>query len=282
MIAVGDKEVKRILRGDKDIVRVYKGDEKLYDGLIIKGTTRQANQTFTIKVAGESVSITSDKNSKFFYKTQNYSPITEKEMFQLLQDRLRTLTLSGWELAKLTDCSNMFQGIYVQELNINSLNTSECETFNFMFSSFAQYETSPRTIDLRGLDLGKAKDLSNMFGMNWYLEAVYLGAIPSVTNMNYIFYMNFSSVGTMGLYMEEFGTQENMQGTSQMFYMYKNLTITKESVLYSFRDHSFDRVAAGYAALTIDLPQSSIDLLSDEEKAAITAKGYTIIASIPE
>jgi hypothetical protein len=42
-------------------------------------------------------------------------------------------------------------------------------------------------------------------------------------------------------------------------------------------ENSFDRVAAGYAPFQINLHKDVKARLTDEEKAAITAKGFTVV-----
>jgi hypothetical protein len=50
----------------------------------------------------------------------------------------------------------------------------------------------------------------------------------------------------------------------------------RQSLIDSLITYSFDRAAAGYDALTITLSTATKNVLTDEEKAAITAKGFTI------
>jgi hypothetical protein len=49
-----------------------------------------------------------------------------------------------------------------------------------------------------------------------------------------------------------------------------------ESLRYTFITNSFDRTAAGYPALNLSMPDVVKARFTDEEKAAITAKGFTI------
>ena len=49
-----------------------------------------------------------------------------------------------------------------------------------------------------------------------------------------------------------------------------------ERMIDTFLTYSFDRNAAGYATCTIALHANAKARLTDEQKAAITAKGYTI------
>ena len=58
------------------------------------------------------------------------------------------------------------------------------------------------------------------------------------------------------------------------FISYQNISYqTKDSVIYSYVDNSFDRAAAGYEPCTIKYISSE---LTDEQIAKATSKGYTI------
>ena len=48
------------------------------------------------------------------------------------------------------------------------------------------------------------------------------------------------------------------------------------SLTYTLVDHSFDRASAGYPTCTINLSSTTKSLLTSEEIAQITAKGFTI------
>lgn len=50
----------------------------------------------------------------------------------------------------------------------------------------------------------------------------------------------------------------------------------RQSVIDTLLTNSFDRASAGYETATIRLTEYTAGVLTDEEKAAITAKGYTI------
>lgn len=52
----------------------------------------------------------------------------------------------------------------------------------------------------------------------------------------------------------------------------------RQSLVKTLRDYSFDRVTAGYSACTIKLHANTLARLTNEEIAAITAKGFTLTA----
>lgn len=51
----------------------------------------------------------------------------------------------------------------------------------------------------------------------------------------------------------------------------------KESLIYTLIDNSFDRATAGYSACTITLSSYTKGVLTEDEIAQITAKGFTIV-----
>ena len=72
---------------------------------------------------------------------------------------------------------------------------------------------------------------------------------------------------SFGVYADNFGKHPD-------FTSYQNTSYqTKDSVIYSYVDNSFDRAAAGYEPCTIKYISSE---LTDEQIAKATSKGYTI------
>lgn len=51
----------------------------------------------------------------------------------------------------------------------------------------------------------------------------------------------------------------------------------RQSILYSLLEHSCDRTANGWETAQVWLPRAVLDRLTDEEKAAIGAKGYELV-----
>lgn len=51
----------------------------------------------------------------------------------------------------------------------------------------------------------------------------------------------------------------------------------RQSILYSLLEHSCDRTANGWETAQVGLPQAVLDRITDDEKAAIGAKGYSLV-----
>lgn len=51
----------------------------------------------------------------------------------------------------------------------------------------------------------------------------------------------------------------------------------RQSILYSLLEHSCDRTANGWETASVGLPQSVLDRITDDEKEAIEAKGYSLV-----
>jgi hypothetical protein len=81
--------------------------------------------------------------------------------------------------------------------------------------------------------------------------------------------------------LKNFGTQSSIDLRGYVFGKTKwgqGSDEARQSLVDSLLTYSFDRATAGYASLTVQLPSASLALLTDTEKAAITAKGYTLTA----
>lgn len=101
--------------------------------------------------------------------------------------------------------------------------------------------------------------------------------LAKVTNMMYIFWgCHIMSV----IKLKNLGTQPSVM-TSGAFdgtIWGQGSDKARQSLVDSLLTNSFNRATAGYSALTIQLMSKTLALLTDTEKAAITAKGYTLTA----
>lgn len=75
------------------------------------------------------------------------------------------------------------------------------------------------------------------------------------------------------------GQQKSIETTDAFYYAYRwgaDSEENRQSLVDSLLTYSFDRTAAGYPALAIQLRSEVLARLTDAEKAAITAKGFTL------
>lgn len=151
-------------------------------------------------------------------------------------------------------------------------------------------------IDLSGLDTSAAVDMSGMFYGNSALTALDVSGFDTsrVTDMSRMFMgcRNLASLDVSNFDLSHVTAMQNMFALCgatdiKMKGLGRNAGLTscgafvlsvpsKESLLYILRDHSFDRAAAGYAPCAVPALSNNLDKLTDAEKAAITAKGFTL------
>ena len=126
-------------------------------------------------------------------------------------------------------------------------------------------------------DTSKVTDMSNMFYNCYNLTTISKLDMSSVTNF-----------GSMFNYCSQLSTI-NILNLGKQQSVYSNNTLDASSTIWgqgsdealqSLKDslitNSFDRKTAGYSTMTIYLSTATKALLTDAEKAQITAKGYTI------
>lgn len=161
-------------------------------------------------------------------------------IFQLCKS-LTSLDISQWNTAELTDISYMIQNCSkLTELDLSGWKTEKIKTANYAFS-----RNNIITLDLSGWKLDSLTVTSNMF---FYAD--------SLTN----------------LFLPDLGhnegcTELNLLDCSEL---------SKDSILFLF-NNAFDRATAGYTrAFTITLNGSTKALLTEDEIAIATSKGFTV------
>ena len=166
-----------------------------------------------------------------------------------------------------------FSGDYFLE-SIDGLDTSNATNLCGMFNRDLLYPNSGlKTIPY--LDTAKATDMSTMFNKNNQLEKITQLDFKSLVSYTNIFY---SCTKLTYINILNFGYSSKFIGTFDFSYCpwgsgsTENLQTVKDSLI----TNSFDRKTAGYSTMTIYLSTATKALLTDAEKAQITAKGYTI------
>lgn len=156
--------------------------------------------------------------------------------------------------SKVTNFSFAFAGMTSQELK--EIDTSSCTNFQYIIND------SYDLIKIAGLSL---KSLSSNISYS------YFSGINNMTKLRYVL-------------LKDFGTKSGC--TSASFTYWKVWGIEDETVPLSagarqslvdtFITYSYDRATAGYSACTINLSTNTKALLTEDEIAQMTAKGYTI------
>ena len=198
------------------------------------------------------------------------SKVTDmNSMFDNCQN-LTSLDISGFDTRLVTDMCSMFSSCYkLTSLDLSSFNTSAVTDMNSMFN----YCSKLTSLDLSSFDTSKVTDMCSMFSGCDKLTSLDLSSFDT------------SKVTTMGN-MFDYCTELTSLILGPNFFkfpdfLHLNLSHcnkwTNETVVTSLVTNSYDRKAAGIRdSITLALSTDTKNVLTDEQKAAITAKGYTI------
>lgn len=159
------------------------------------------------------------------------------------QAGFRHIDTSDWDMRNVENLYHAFYGTRLYELDASRWNTEKCTSFN---GTFVGAFGLGAKIDLSGVSLQSATDVKSMFSGTY--------------NSCYI---------TLG---ENFFNAPNINAF-QLKYVPLSAKL-KQSLI-----NCFDRKAAGQQTLTLSLPTkmlAGVTALTEEEKAAIKAKGYEL------
>lgn len=222
------------------------------------------------------------------------SNVTDMSFMFSSASSLNALNISGWNTSKVTTMDNMFYGSKMDELNISSLNTSNVTNMNSMFYNctnlttidLSNFDTSKVTTmkelfyncnnlissDLSNFDTSKLTSIGYLFYSCFKLQSCDMSTwdLTNVSNINYMF--NGCSA-LIDLKLNDLGHNEVTSSLS----LNSSSKLSKDSVLFLF-NNAFDRKTAGYTkAFTITLNAATKALLTDDEIAIATNKGFTVV-----
>ena len=163
--------------------------------------------------------------------------------------------------------------------NITISNTSKVTSFDSAFSGLTSQE-------LKEIDTSSGTNLNYIINNSYNLVKIAGLSLKSLNTT--ISYSYFSGINNMlklrYVLLKDFGTGSKC--TSANFTYWKVWGIEDETVPLSagarqslvdtFITYSYDRATAGYSACTVTLYADTKALLTEDEIAQITAKGYTI------
>ena len=208
---------------------------------------------------------------------------------------LTSLDLSGFNTSAVTSMLSMFESCSgLTSLDLSGFDTSAVTSMSRMFA-FCSGLTS---LDLTGLDTSAVTSMASMFDSCSGLTSLNLSGFDTsaVTNMDYMFNfcskltsLNLSSFDTSAVTSMGYMFSDCSSLTSLIlgpnFFKAPNVTSidfsycskwTNNTVVTSLVTNSYDRATAGLKTMTLKLSTNTKAALTDEQKAAITAKGYTI------
>lgn len=209
-------------------------------------------------------------------------------------------SISQLDTSSGTNFNNIFASCY-SLTSIPQLNTSRGTNFNNMFSQCTSITTIPQIdvssgttfngmfsscdslTSLPQLDTSSGTSLENMFSQSTDLkriEGISLKSLDKTVGYNYL-------TGTLSMpklryaLIKDIGTCTGMTSASFIYWTLwgvddETTTDARQSLIDSLLTYSFDRATAGYSTCTISLHDNTKALLTEDEIAQITAKGYTI------
>ena len=208
---------------------------------------------------------------------------------------LTSLDLSGFDTSAVTNMASMFDSCSgLTSLDLSGLNTSAVTNMASMFDSCSGLTS----LDLTSFDTSAVTNMGMMFNKCSKLTSLDLSGFntSAVTNMEMMFNncskltsLNLSSFDTSAVtslwYMFDYCSSltslilgPNFFKTSKYDYVDFSYCTkwTNDTVVTSLVTNSYDRATAGLKTMTLKLSTNTKAALTDEQKAAITAKGYTI------
>ena len=193
------------------------------------------------------------------------------DMSRMFSDCSKLTTVPQLDTSKVTNMSYMFYSCKALS-SIPQLDTSKVTDMSYMFYYCSKLTSIPQ------LDTSKVTNMSDMlYGCSKLttVPKLYCGKISSGSYID-IFYNNtMSNVTDLGGF-EDLG---KVSGFSKPSYFLKNCpNLTKESVM-NVINNLYDRKTARYSVVTLPFNTKSLALLSDEEKAIATNKGWTLATS---
>ena len=196
------------------------------------------------------------------------SAVTSMESMFYRCNRLTSLDLSSFNTSAVTSMRRMFYDcVLLASIDLSSFNTSSITDMAYMFSGC----TRLTSLDLSSFDTSAVTSMRRMFSGCTSLTSLDLSSFDTsaVDSMEEMFYC--PSLTSLILGPNFFKTSKVT--SVNFFYSSK---WTNDTVITSLVTNSYDRATAGLKTMTLQLSANTKAALTDEQKAAITAKGYTI------
>ena len=180
-----------------------------------------------------------------------YNTRKVKDMYQMFCNCKSLTTVPGFNTSNVTIMSQMFYNCSLLK-TVSAFNTSKVTDFQDMFGNC----TSLTKIEGISFKSFSASTMNNQYitGLNTSIrKAVFKDIGYQSTAVQF----NTSYIKKWGVNTDE-------------------ITDARQSVIDSLITYSFDRASAGYPTCTITLSDNTKELLTEDEKTQITAKGFTI------
>lgn len=179
----------------------------------------------------------------------------------------------------LSDISDLLYYYKGENINLNISNVQGIKYFNGMF-------TGTKITIIKELDTSGGIYLEDIFSSCSNLIKVSSISLKSLdTTISYTYFTGYSTMTNLRyVLLKDFGTGSKC--TSASFIRWPNWGIedetvplsagARQSLIDTLITYSYDRATAGYSTCTITLSADTKALLTEDEIAQITAKGYTL------
>ena len=194
--------------------------------------------------------------------------------------KITKLDISNFDTSKTTNMNHMFN--YLQNLQTLVLPAdfaSAATNMSYMFQQCPKLET------LGVINSVAATNMSYMFDTTSKLRRIEALSVKSMTKMGYTDVFGFSDCPQLRYFVcKDIGTQSSVTSVQFTYYKLTNWGVVneeqpdaKQSVIDSLITYSYDRASAGFSTCKITLSDNTKALLTEDEIAQITAKGYTLV-----
>lgn len=182
--------------------------------------------------------------------------------------KLTNINVSTWNTSQVTNMNSMFfSGITLASINISNFNTSNVTDMSSMFSSCKKLTE----LNVSNFNTSNVTDMYYMFAGCTGLTTLDLSKW-NISNLIIMSSMFNNCKSLANLQLNDLGHNEGCKSLD----LTTCSALTKDSILYLF-NNAFDRSAAEYTtAFTIKLNATTKALLTEDEIAIATSKGFTV------
>lgn len=193
--------------------------------------------------------------------------------------KINKIDISTFNTSKVENMANMFYYQKSLETLILPENFgSACKNFSYMFSNCSKLKS------IGFINSISAINMSYMFDSLSEVRRIEGISAKSMTKMAYSDIFGFADCSKLRYFVcRDIGTQSAVTSVQFSYYKLTNWGVVdednpdaKQSVIDSLITYSYDRAAAGYSACKVTLSNNTKALLTEDEIAQITAKGYTL------
>ena len=186
-------------------------------------------------------------------------------------------SVPAFNTINVNNMNNMFNGC-TSLTSVPAFNTSNVTSMNSIFYNCTSLTSVP------AFNTSKVTDMYSMFN-----------GCTSLTTIEGISFQSYSASTMSSSYLVGYGTnnsirkavfkdigyqsnakQFNTENIANWGVNTSEIADARQSLIDSLITYSFDRASAGYPTCTIKLSSNTKALLTEDEKAQITAKGFTI------